>query len=297
MKNPDEKISEYRLERYLLKELPLNEMNEIEKAVKQNPNLQKQLENLELQNQVFLTEHPPERFLKNVQHRIATSERIERAKFGQKSGQTVGLREWEKSNTISPINLQWYSPGKKWALVLGLLALVVSPILWKSQQSTSLSEKDVVRIKGNGPALLLYRKTLKAPEQLADGDSVQAGDVIQASIKHDAYREGVLFSIDGNGSITLHWPARPGFSASFDSLENGIVPLAFQLDDAPYFERFYLIVSNHKFNLDSVFSHSEVLKNKTNDINYIQSLIDSKDKRSKTQIKIITMQLNKQNSI
>lgn len=111
--------------------------------------------------------------------------------------------------------------------------------------------EDDLRFKGDGPTLRLFRHGAKEPERLMEGAKVKPHDVVQVAFELSGARHLVIVSVDGAGHATLHWPldgntaVAPGFKA---------LPEAFELDDAPGFERFFLVTS------DRAISVPEVLK-------------------------------------
>jgi hypothetical protein len=111
--------------------------------------------------------------------------------------------------------------------------------------------------KGNertpSPRLWVYRQRTVAhqeqPERLSDGARAARGDLLQ--LAYAAGRDGrygVLVSIDGAGRVTQHLP-EPGTSAAatLRSPNEIHLPTAYELDDAPGFERFLLVTSARPF--------------------------------------------------
>jgi hypothetical protein len=103
------------------------------------------------------------------------------------------------------------------------------------------------------PRLWVYRHPAAAneqrPERLSDGARAARGDLLQ--LAYAAGRDGrygVLLSIDGAGRVTQHLP-EPGASAAavLRSPNEINLPSAYELDDAPGFERFVLITSTQSF--------------------------------------------------
>ncbi len=105
------------------------------------------------------------------------------------------------------------------------------------------ADADAIRLKGQEPHLVLHRRGAGAPERLAEGAAVAPGDVLQVSYVAAGRRRGVVLSIDGRGVVTLHHPDREGAAA--DLVQEGAVPLdhAYELDDAPDFERFVFVTA------------------------------------------------------
>jgi hypothetical protein len=105
-----------------------------------------------------------------------------------------------------------------------------------------------VRIKGPALELAIHLQTAEGPVLLEDQAQVQAGDQLQLSTMSAKPAYGAVFSVDGNGVLTQHLPER-GTTAVL--LEPGQHPLphAYTLDDAPDFERFFLLSSSEPFAL------------------------------------------------
>lgn len=80
-------------------------------------------------------------------------------------------------------------------------------------------------------------------QRLRPGQTVETGDVVQVSYAAAGNAYGVVVSVDGRGVVTLHSPRRVEDTPRIRS--RGEVPLshAFELDDAPAFERFFFVVT------------------------------------------------------
>jgi hypothetical protein len=99
------------------------------------------------------------------------------------------------------------------------------------------------RIKGDDLKVLVYRHGATGNEILTDGARATPGDLLQIAYSSKKGGYGVLLSIDGAGKVTLHLPENDNGEAA-PLREGGAtvrVPSAFQLDDAPAFERFFMV--------------------------------------------------------
>jgi hypothetical protein len=85
------------------------------------------------------------------------------------------------------------------------------------------------------PELELRDETL-----LMEGNTVQLAYTVPAG--EDRY--GVIFSIDGRSTVTLHYPYRKGESALLTAGKKTFLHEAYTLDDAPEMEVFFMVVSN-----------------------------------------------------
>lgn len=161
-----------------------------------------------------------------------------------------------------------------------LAAAVVLPLTLTERKSfvpentvSAQPQTQGVRLKGAAksivPALTLYRKDGKQAEKLKDGARAEEGDVIQITYNAGQKKYGFIFSVDGNGNVTQHFPEE-GWDSAELSKESTEVPLDFsyELDDAPDFECFILVTSNKPFNLESI---EEKLMDRTS-LSYIEKM-------------------------
>lgn len=111
----------------------------------------------------------------------------------------------------------------------------------------------VERAKGLELDLRVYRKRADGVERLSDGAQVAAHDVLQLGYIRDRYAFGVLLSIDGRGAVTLHQPTEASASSALPSaVGQQLLPDAYELDDAPGFERFVLVAAEQPLAVEQV---------------------------------------------
>jgi hypothetical protein len=120
---------------------------------------------------------------------------------------------------------------------------------------------EIIIAKGtpHPPALLVYRQRPvhregdTGFEKLSDGARASRGDLLQLAYEAhagDAELYGVLVSIDGAQRVTQHVPDEGAHGAPRLQPSGEIrVPAAYQLDDAPGFERFVLITAPQPFDV------------------------------------------------
>jgi hypothetical protein len=108
-----------------------------------------------------------------------------------------------------------------------------------------------VRVKGLEPHLSLHRRTPTGSEALSDGDLAGKGDLIRIGYQAAGRPYGVILSIDGRGAVTRHLPER-GDTAAHLANEPSLLDHAYELDDAPLFERFYFVSSDAPFEVEPV---------------------------------------------
>ncbi len=137
-----------------------------------------------------------------------------------------------------------------------LCLTVMIPLLLSRYRAQPVSEETVARSsgsersKGTRAHIYLYRKEGDRAVQLADGSKAVPGDIIQISYVASGEKYGAIISIDGNGTVTQHYPDRGETAARLD--EKGEIPLSYsyQLDNAPSFERFLLITGDTQFRIN-----------------------------------------------
>ena len=137
------------------------------------------------------------------------------------------------------------------AIAAALIVITAALVLWPSLRSAEQFDPRVQpitdRIKGDA-RLFIHLKTDAGSRELVSGEIAEAGALLQ--ISYDAGNEdyGAIASVDGRGNITLHFPARPDGSTKLTTGGLQSLPFAYELDDAPRFERFVFVSANEPFN-------------------------------------------------
>jgi hypothetical protein len=196
---------------------------------------------LALSNREILAEHPAAQIAAAVSGRLATAR----------------TRKWDGGRR--PI---WLFAGGPLVLAgAAALALVVA----RRPPSTTSSnvEQDAVEetgIKG-ATSLHVYRHGRQGDERLPDGAHAARGDLLQLAYRTgEGARFGVLLSIDGAGNVTVHWPdGNAAAAATLSSRGEVRLPAAYELDDAPAFERFFLVTAAGPFPTSSVLGAARAL--------------------------------------
>ena len=94
--------------------------------------------------------------------------------------------------------------------------------------------------------------TVSGLEEGIDNPEDQEGDILQLSYVCADPEYALIVSVDGNGIVTPHFPEDSTDSSLLE--RGGEHPLSYSyvLDDAPSFERFYLVTCDEEFSLDSI---------------------------------------------
>ena len=197
------------------------------------------------------------------------TKKCEKNELNQQNFVVFGKKNTEKHQKMSFSKFKVIVP----AMAAAVLAAVILPrmILPENlQNSQNLSENSAknanIRVKGaknienlensrqnQKTEIRLYKKTDDGVQLLSNGDSAKKGDVIQITYAPGKNNYGVIFSVDGNGNITRHFPEKSWKSERL-SHEKPEIPLNFsyELDNAPNFECFVMVSSEKEFNLNDI---------------------------------------------
>jgi hypothetical protein len=120
---------------------------------------------------------------------------------------------------------------------------------------------EYIGVKGpKSPPLVVYRHERDGDRPLADGAAAAEGDLIQLAYREKQARFGLLLSIDGAGTVTLHWPDKPSTGAApLETSGEARLPSSYQLDAAPGFERFFLVTAPRPFAVATVIDAARTL--------------------------------------
>ena len=228
------KISDFKLERYLLGELPESEMVALQKREAEDEIFAARVAEMRLQGKRFVAENPF----------AALEERIEAA----------GGVENRVADT--PRNTLWLKVAAALVIALGIFSAVVlnrNVDTFDSQNASmevAMADMDNgTRIKGMQASLEVWKKTGDSAVQMVNLGNASEGDEIQLRYRVPQKCFGMLFSMDGNGTITMHM----GEGNKAIELEPGkmtTLPFAYKLDNAPKFEKFFLLTSQNAFEID-----------------------------------------------
>jgi len=93
---------------------------------------------------------------------------------------------------------------------------------------------------------LLNGVRISEPVPLGDGDLIRIG------YRAAGRRYGAILSADGRGTVTLHLPPRGQEAVALKNGPTVLLDQAYELDDAPRWERFYLVTGDAPFSLAPV---------------------------------------------
>ena len=159
----------------------------------------------------------------------------------------------------------WYQQAWVWAPVAVVAALLFFVLPSRSPTgstpSVDLATEPTERIKGDeAPALQIHRATDKGPVAMQPGALAAQGDLLQITVQPKGAAHGVVLSVDGDGAVTLHYPAQVQASTELPKgAQLVVVPDAYELDDAPRFERFFLVTAQGPIDVQAVLEAARAL--------------------------------------
>jgi hypothetical protein len=88
---------------------------------------------------------------------------------------------------------------------------------------------------------------------------VSEGTTLQVGYVSGANEYGAIISIDGRGTVTVHFPLSAVTGQTLEGEGEVLLPFAYTLDDAPDFERFFFVFSERPFSVETVLEAAEKL--------------------------------------
>jgi hypothetical protein len=225
-------VADWQLERYRLGELPAAELDAIRTALATDGDLAERLIRFDRSDGEILAQHPPAVIGASIRARAASGP----------SGQP------RPSGAPRRLAL---------ALACGLVLAAAGVLVLPGRVPGA--KEDTTRVKGLAPRLFVYRKAPTGVEELAAGAAARENDVVQIAYQAAGRHFGAIVSIDGRGVVTRHLPAAGSLASPLKTGASFALPEAYRLDDAPGFERFYLVTADQPFAVDLVLtavSHS-----------------------------------------
>jgi hypothetical protein len=235
-------IPDWKLERYLTGDLPESEMREIREMEATDEIFAGRVKMLREDNRAILKKMPFERL----------SEKMEARELGTGRGMNGA------GNVVS---FKFVKIAAAAALVLAVVsvALFGQREIVPAQSSDGAQVMDVAmvtevengtRIKGLDARMEVWKKTGDSAVQMQNLDEAREGDEIQLRYSVPEKCFGLLFSMDGNGTITMHM-ADGSQAIALEPGKMTTLPFAYKLDNAPKFEKFFLLTSQKDFTIDA----------------------------------------------
>jgi hypothetical protein len=233
-------IKTWEIERFLLGELPPSRMEEIARLIQQDPDLREEVESVKRSQDEMMKQHPIEAMLPGILKRYEENKRQARIR--------------EKTRPITLRRLLYATPVVASVLILLFVVFV--------RDGTS---PGFTRIKGEESVdfgktqIIIYRQNPKEIELLDNQSKAKAGDLLQLAYIPAGKTHGVIFSIDGNGVVTLHYPESRNDSSLLKQERKNLLSSAYELDNAPDFERFFFITAMEEIDVTDILKKAEAL--------------------------------------
>jgi len=226
-------VPNWKAERYLLGELPTGEMATLKALENEGGKFSAMLKELRGNNAELLAKYPAKKLPK-----LAVIEKV-------------------------PSHYRLYVAACAAMLLCTTSFLIVlsgEDMMNGAAQSNIAMNEDGTRVKGLKTNLEIWRKISDSTEKLANNSEVKAGDLLQMRYIVEEKCYGVILSMDGNGVLTIHLAGKGGRAAELEAGKIISLGNAYELDNAPKHETFYLITASNEFELAPVAEN--ILKGK-----------------------------------
>lgn len=236
------------LEKYLLGELSTDQLNRVEQHLKSDKKSTRRLEELKISNREILEKYPPDKIARQINDKLEYL--IKKQSHERRSNRGLFKILTVATSTIAAI----------------IAFLIIVPVAFQTQKNELTQGAETTRIKGSNPAIsehkpgiMVYIKKQNSIDVLVNGAKVQEHDVIQLAYKAEGRKYGLIFSIDGRGALTMHYPLDEDNVAELNPGREVYLSSSYELDDAPLFERFFFITSQDTFPAENIIEEAEVL--------------------------------------
>ncbi len=226
---------------YLVERVHLGEASPEEEAeIRQDPALLARVQELDEQSALFRATFPADEQLEAIQRKLHVAETRDAVRRRNRTLGAVGL----------------FMP-----LAVAAAVLMISPELIRGEPDSPMEN----RAKGlDTPTLAIHRKIAgDDPEPLTSGTIAAAGDVLQLSYRSGGAAHGVVASVDGSGNVSLHHPASVTDTTALSAGGFVELPHGYALDDAPRYERFFLVTGDAPLDVRAVLSAADALPDGT----------------------------------
>lgn len=238
-------IPDWKLERFLTGDLPESEMHEIRELEATDAMLAQRIKLLREDNKAILNKLPFEAIAGKL------ADAAETANVVNTASRFRLLKLASAAVLVLSVALVAFFTQRETVVAGGNVAggdVAQARDAQNTQVALAETPSDT-RIKGLDARMEVWKKTEAGIVQLQDLDEVREGDEIQLRYAVPEKCYGLLFSMDGNGALTLHM----GDGAKAIELAPGkmnSLPFAYKLDDAPYFEKFFFVTSPKEFTVE-----------------------------------------------
>ena len=249
-------IPDWKLEKYLTGDLPAEEMREIRKMEEVDEIFANRVKMLREDNAAILKRLPFE-------------------KLSEKIAMMPGRSNAGAGNTVR-VNFKLVKLAAAAVLVLAVVTVALfsqrsisqdggtvlannvkmansvngAQVMEVAMADASGAGDDGLRIKGLSARMEVWKKTGDSAVQMENLGEAREGDEIQLRYAVAEKCFGLLFSMDGNGTITMHM-GQENRAVELEPGKMTTLPFAYKLDNAPKFEKFFFLTSKSEFELNA----------------------------------------------
>ena len=222
-------ISDFKLERYLLGELPEVEMAALRKREAEDELFAARVKMMREEGERFLAENP----FSALEDKLENDQR------------SVERSLWLRVAAVLVVAFGIFS-----VVVLNRQTDIVNETSATSGMDVAMADVDNgTRIKGMTAGLEVWKKMGDSAVQMVNLGEAREGDEIQLRYRVPQKCFGMLFSMDGNGTVTMHM-GEGNHAVELKPGKMTTLPFAYKLDNAPKFEKFFLLTSGEMFEFD-----------------------------------------------
>jgi hypothetical protein len=223
-------ISNVRLERYRLGELPPEEREAIATRLGVDPALRDRLAELEQSDRQVAADYPAGAMAEEIRRRGRAEQ---------------GFRGRSEVRETRPRRRAWLVAA---SVAASVCIMAVAAAVWLRPP-----DGDDTTIKGGGEAsLVIHRRVGDGSEELRRGAVARQGDQVRIGYRASGHAYGAIVSLDGRGNLTQHLPRTGDRSAALQPSGTVFLDFAYELDDAPRWEAFYFVTSDAPFELEPI---------------------------------------------
>ena len=237
-------IPDWKLERYLTGDLPESDMREIREMEAADEIFANRVKMLREDSEAILRKLPYDRLAERLDSLPG------RDTYGHGKPVNFGIVKFAAAAALvlAVVTVALFSQrsiSQEGGTVLANRADDAQPM-----EVAMVDQSDDVRIKGLSARMEVWKKTGDSAVQMENLGEAREGDEIQLRYAVAEKCYGLLFSMDGNGTITMHM-GQENRAVELEPGKMTTLPFAYKLDNAPKFEKFFFLTSKNEFELNA----------------------------------------------
>lgn len=193
---------------------------------------------------------------------------------------SIRLRYEQQKKTTHKSNLRYLIPTSAVlaAAAAAFLIMNIGKEVPVTTQGTQQPQTEYIGLKG-APQLHIHKKTNTGEVKINSGDNATQGDVLQIKFNSSSAKSLIICSVDGHGAVTLHYPEHESESTKVKTNTKRVLPFGYELDNAPGFERFFMVWTqkNTPLNVGQVLNAVKTLKNAESSKLQLEATLHYKD--------------------